>query len=396
MRKISSIDYWYFLMTNTISNSEKKTLINEMIKKLVLEYPRLCSLILERTCNLHCAHCFFQEEKSSSKISQHIDLESKILNITTQLPKNSSVIHEGRILQNWHIPILKKINNLRSDISTGLIDNGSYLMHEKSLRKNDFLFNWIDISLDGPKEIHNIQRQNDKAFDMAINGLKRAKEFIIPRSKGGKITSLFTATKINFRHLFETANLLMKDGLIDELHVTPASKVISKNNEIVIDDNNWSIFWKQFKKTKKLGDNLGVGVYLRLYQLEDVIKLSNVLGKKIFLKDFDNSDSVLVDNGSISFIVNNIRITYIPLSICSSETFVIDADGKYRLAYCIQYTLEELNRGLDCKGNNITPYTVKELKLNSDYKHLYEQGARQWISNFGNQSLEEELKFFNS
>jgi MoaA/NifB/PqqE/SkfB family radical SAM enzyme len=396
MRKFESIDYWYYLMTGNNNATEKKELIKKMTACLQNEYPDLCSLILERACNLNCLHCFFQKEQSSAKVSKAAELETKISNIVSQLPKNASVIHEGRILQNWHLPILKRLREERSDISFGLIDNGSYLLQKDYLNENEFLFDWIDISLDGIKSIHNQQRQNNKAYDMAIAGLKEARKYTTTQDNGGKVTSLFTATTINYRYLTKTAHLLMSQRLIDELHVTPASEVVSKNEKIVMSNDDWLIFWEQFKEAKAISDNHGVGVYLKLYKLEDVIKLSKVVGKQKFLKDFNDTKTVMVDRGSISFIVDDIRILYIPLSICQSETFVIDSDGKYRLAYCIEYTLKELNEGKDSKGNDISAYTVSRLEKNSSFKSLYQKGAKQWMDNFGLKKLEEEIYFFKN
>jgi MoaA/NifB/PqqE/SkfB family radical SAM enzyme len=396
MRKLESIDYWYYLMTGNNSKTEKQWLIRKMTTCLQNEYPTLCSLVLERTCNLNCLHCFFQKEQSSAKVSKATELETKILNIVSQLPKNAAVIHEGRILQKWHIPILKRLKEERNDISFGLIDNGSYLLQKDHLNKNNFLFDWIDISIDGIKSIHNQQRQSDKAFDMAITGLKEARKYTTTKNNGGKVTSLFTATRINCHCLSKTARLLMSQNLIDELHVTPASEVVSKNKKIVMNSNDWSIFWEQFKEIKAIGDNHGIGVYLKLYKLDDVIKLSKVIGKQKFLKNFNDPKTVMVDRNSISFMVDDIRILYIPLSICQSETFVIDSDGKHRLAYCIEYTLKELNEGKDFKGNDISAYTVLEIKKDSSFKRLYRKGAKQWINNFGLKNLEQEIYFFKN
>lgn len=383
-------------MTNSSEPAKQAKLIKGMIACLLNESPALCSLILERACNLDCLHCFFKKEFSSAKISRENALEDKISKIVSQLPKQASVIHEGRILKNWHLPILKRLKEKRSDLSFGLIDNGSYLLQKNSLIENNFLFDWIDISVDGPESIHNWQRQNDNAFKMAITGLKEARKYTAPKNKGGKVTSLFTATSINCHYLSETARLLMSEQLIDEFHITPASAVSSKNEEVVMKDGDWLAFWKQFKKTKEIGANYGIEVYLKIYKLEDLIKLTTAVGLSEFLKNFNDEKTIRVDRGSISFIIDGLRVLYIPLSICSSETFIIDADGKYRLAYSIEYTLSELNTGRDLKGNDISAYTVSEINEDSSFRALYKKGARQWLANFGLKNLEQEIYFFRN
>jgi MoaA/NifB/PqqE/SkfB family radical SAM enzyme len=391
-KSLESIDYWYNLIIGNHFLPEKE-LIQRMINSLKKEYPFLCSFILERSCNLNCLHCFFQKENSSEKISQSINLEKRIINIISQLPLNSSIIHEGRTLKGWHIPILNKVKEKREDISVGLIDNGSFVLQKEALEKNNLLFDWIDISVDGLKKEHNLQRQNEKAFDMAIKGLKEAKKYI---QKNGKITSLFTATKINYGSLAETFIYLTDKKLINELHVTPASKVFSRNNNIAMDHNNWKLFWEQFKKAKLIGEKNNVNIYLKIYKLEDLISLSKVVGKTEIIKSFSDQENVLVGRGNISFIIDGIRVLYIPMSICPSETFIIDADAKYRLPYCIEYTLKELNQGKSNKRKDVSHYTVSEIKENSSFKALYQEGVEKWIKNFGLKILEEEIFFFKN
>ncbi len=161
-------------------------------------------------------------------------------------------------------------------------------------------------------------------------------------------------------------------------------------------DGDWLAFWKQFKKTKEIGANYGIEVYLKIYKLEDLIKLTTAVGLSEFLKNFNDEKTIRVDRGSISFIIDGLRVLYIPLSICSSETFIIDADGKYRLAYSIEYTLSELNTGRDLKGNDISAYTVSEINEDSSFRALYKKGARQWLANFGLKNLEQEIYFFRN
>ncbi len=392
MRKLESIDYWYYLMTNK-DHREDKEIKRKMFNLLRREYPLLCSLVLERSCNLNCLHCFFQKENSSEKISHSINLGEKIISISSQLPINSSIIHEGRILRDWHIPILKKIKEKRKDVNLGIIDNGSFVLQKETLKTNNLLFDWIDISIDGLEKEHNMQRQDRKAFAMAINGLKEAKKYI---QKNGKITSLFTATSINHQSLLKTFSYLTENQLIDELHVTPASKSFSKENDIAMNHNNWEIFWKQLRKTKLLGDKRKVEVYFRIYKPEDLISLSKVVSKEKIIQSFTDLENVLIDRGSISFLIDGIRVTYISLSICPSETFLIDADGKYRLPYCIEYTLEELNQGKNSKKEDISHYTIAEINSESSFKDLYKKGVKKWVASLGLENLKEEVSFFRN
>lgn len=366
---MKAIDKWFQMM---ISDYISQKNISGFEKSLGKEYPKICSLIMERTCNLNCKHCFFQKEKSSRAMSENKCLEQKVLNIVSQLPKKSFIVHEGRILQEWHIPVMKKIKELRPDIQIGLLDNGSYFRHEKSLKENNLLFDWIDISLDGMKKAHNLQRNSNKSFEEAIVGLREA------RSYAKKVTSLFTLTKINFFDFEKTANYLLDNNLVHEIHVTSASEVVTKGSRFILDD--YDVFWNQYRKVSL--DREGK-IFLRFYKLEDLKKfILTTGGNKI------EKDSVLVDSCCVSFLIDSFRVEYVPMSMCIAETFLIDADATYRLPYCMQYKLEELT--------NNKNYNVSELEVNSNFRELYSLGAKKWFSLYGKGELKKEHLFLSN
>lgn len=398
--QIASIDYWYHLIQQKIV-SVNSEMVQKMVGALEREYPRLCSLIMERACNLQCAHCIFQLENTSSKISKSIGLTELACNIINQLNKDASVIHEGRILRDWHLSTFAAIRKIRPDVKIGLIDNGTYLYQKDFFRNNNVLLDWIDISFDGTREIHNLQRKNKQAFDVAMEGLQSARKFVIPGD--GKVTSLFTVTNLNFQDVCNTADLLLGDALIDEFHITPFSPVRAEIESLAfcpgykegkVDD--CKVLWEQIVKIcSNYQDEKQTKVFVRVYQQSDLEKIARAVGIDKFLKAFFDLKSVRVDQGSVSFEIDGVRINYVPLSICPSETFVIDADGSYRMAYCLKYTLEELNSGLSKTGLNIQNYTVSKLTFESNFHELYKKGVYQWMDAYGFDYLVKESKMFN-
>jgi MoaA/NifB/PqqE/SkfB family radical SAM enzyme len=386
---IESIDFWYKIISlhKDIEETDKEYMVNLLQQEL----PTLSSLIMERTCNLSCSHCVFQDEKSSKRISQGCDLESIILTIASQLPINSSVIHEGRVIRDWHIPILAKIKEIRPDLALGLIDNGTYLNVKDKFQAHKLHLDWLDISIDGDEATHNRQRGNKKAYATAIEGLRQARSYI---NRNGRITSLFTGTKINYANVYEAALSLMEEKLVDEFHVTPAGPTFRDEN-LVMDETEWVIFWESFCKAHALGERFGIPVYIRFYNHDDIRKFANVVGYDAFRAAFTNRDDIRVSRGSISFLINGIRILYVPVSICPTETFVIDVDGVYRLAYCVKFTLEELrNKRKDDK--DLSAYSVALIQKGDSYSELYKKGAKQWWEVFGKVHLQAEKKLFNN
>ena len=386
---IESIDFWYKLVSNykDIEENDKE----HMVELLQQELPTLSSLIMERTCNLSCSHCVFQNEKSSRKISQDCDLESRILTIASQLPINSSVIHEGRVIRDWHIPILAKIKEIRPDLALGLIDNGTYVNIRDKFQTNTLSLDWLDISIDGDANTHNKQRRNNKAYATAIEGLRQARSYV---NKSGRVTSLFTGTKINYANVYEAALPLMEEKLVDEFHVTPAGPTFRDEN-LVMDESEWGIFWEIFCKAHALGFKHDIPVFIRFYNHEDIRKLAHVVGYDAFRAAFTNWNDLRVSRGSISFVINGIRILYVPISICPTETFVIDVDGVYRLAYCVKFTLEELQKKRK-DDKDLSAYSVALIQKGDRYSELYGIGAKQWWEAFGKNFLQNEKELFNN
>lgn len=393
MKKTESIDYWHALMFS--ETQYNASIVEKMYSSLKTEYPGVCTMMLEQTCNLDCEHCFFKPEKSSKFISEQNGLQNVLKSIAMQLEPGTSLVDGGRILRDWHISLLEDLRKLRPDLFIGMVDNGTYLKLEKEILKSTFKFDWIDISIDGTKEVHNRQRRNEKAFDIAIKGLTEARRFILPKDKGGKVTSLFSSSKLNYADMSKTAKFLFERNLVDEFHITPVSPVF-RNTQIIMELSEFKVYWKNLKKTFELGKKHNVSVFTRNYQLNDMRLLAQVVGKKKMLTALQDSNSISVGRGCIEFVIDNIPVIYVPLSICPSETFLIGADGYYRAAYAIQFTLDELHKGISIYNENTKPFTVSKVTPDSSYRDLYQQGAQQWKKNFGMDHLQNEFNFFNS
>lgn len=393
MKTKESIDYWYDLMLSGKSFDSIK--VEKLYANLKTEYPGACTIMMEQVCNLDCEHCFFKPEKSSKKISDENNFSEIITSIVKQLPFGTALVDGGRVLRNWHIPLLVNLRKIRKDIPIGMVDNGTYLKLEKEILQSNLKFDWIDISIDGTRDVHNRQRRNDKSFDVAIKGITEARRFITPKNKGGKVTSLFSSSKLNYHDMVPAAKYLFERNLIDEFHITPVSPVF-RNKEIVMGLDEFNIYWQQLKKTFNAGQKNNTSVFTRIYQLDDIKLLGAVVGKKKLLKAFQDTASILVGRGCIEFVIEDIPIIYVPLSICPSETFLIGPDGYYRAAYAIQFTLDELHKGVSIYKEDTRPFTISKITPESSYSELYKKGVKQWQQNFGITHLQKEFNFFSS
>jgi len=410
-----AIQQWYsIVMGKAEMAKEDDTIILESLEK---EIPSMCSVTMERTCNLECTHCIYQPEKSSKDYSDRFGLSNIIENIVRQLPtqeqhpqhESPKFLHDGRILMKWHLDVFKRIREIRPDVKIGLIDNGSYTRLLNEFRDRNIKLDWLDISIDGTEETHNKQRDpiHKRAFREAMEGLKKAREITKSPREGGKVTSLFTLTKINFRDISKVADMLFqpnpesKDGLdyIDELCITTLSPARDPNKPLELspdfeqgDVSDFLIAWEQIKDISARYNKDRQRVFFGIYRMQDLEKLARAVGVSKFLESL-KPELVQAAGGAIIFYLDGVPIRYSPLSIWPQETFLIDADGANRVAYSPQYRLEELRTGQDIKGNNISNFTVKQLDENSCYKESYENYAKHWWNFFGREHLKKEMAF---
>lgn len=311
-----------------------------------------------------------------------------------------------------------KIKKERPDVRIGLIDSGNYTPHINEFHKRVLKLDWMDISVDGTSKSHNMQRDPVKqgSFDVAMNGLRYAREITVPPSKGGRVTSLFTVTKFNFNDLYTTANLLFLQNdepfavdpgsgrrldLIDEFHITTMSPVLPENLPIEIDTNEMRIVWGQVMKlyTEHLNEGRE-DVFFRIYRAPDIVKLADAVGRKKFWAAITNTDpddpySVDIGIGFIRFYIDKVPALYYPLSTFPNETFLIDADATCRLPYCQKYSIVELRSGQSKSGEDTTKYSVKQLDQNSSYADSYLEEVDWYWANFGKKALEKEAEIMD-
>ncbi len=128
-------------------------------------------------CNLLCTHCFYWEELNKRKNELALDEIERIsrslpnllsLSLTggepylrPDLPEIASAFERNSRVRNIQIP------------SNGLLVDRTVERLEELLGKVRRARVCTGVSLDGPEDIHNRIRQNDKSFERAIETLKR-------------------------------------------------------------------------------------------------------------------------------------------------------------------------------------------------------------------------------
>ena len=371
----------------------KEVETSELVRAMRAELPQLVSAVIERTCNLNCAHCLYPPDTSSAAVSRANALDACIENIVRQMPAPSETYHPkflsvGRILRSAHLALFARLRELRPEVELGVIDNGSFT---KLLNKwpSDFRFDWMDVSLDGLEKAHNAQRRSPLAFAMAINGIKQA------RTVSSRVTSLFTLTRLNYRDVEGVADLLLggEEPMVDQFRVTFVSPTNDTNAALVVTPEQLALAWESMQRiTEKYGqDRIGE---FGIYRMEDVELLAAAVGERKLLKAFTVQDegeaTLFADANVLVTEMDGVVVSYQPLSIWPPEEFLIEADAAQRVAHEGKFTLAELRNGSTASGVDTSAYTVSQLTPESDFRAEYEQCVDHYWQRIGLEKLREE------
>lgn len=393
-----STDYWFARVLSSHSG-EISGLEQEMLSTLKKEIPEMCSVTMERTCNLQCRHCLYRPEKSSEAISRRARLPEIILRAVKQLPgKSPRLLHEGRIIRPWHIEILSEAKRRRPELRIGLIDNGTFTRNLNEFKKHNLVLDWLDLSLDGPEPIHNAQRASATAYRDVINGLSHARAVTREQTDGGRVTALFTLTKLNHMSLKKTASVLFpsaKKPLVDQLHITTMAPTRAELVPLELQD--FQEFWTQAREVYTRHGYSVQGnqrIFFRFYHHHELLKLAKVVGGNTIRRAL--TQNVRFAPGEIYFTLDNVPCIFFPLSLWPGEEFLIDADGSYRTAYSISHTLADLRRGKSSSNEDLRGFTVEQLTPDFDLRTLYRRCVEQWWQFRGRRYLSEEASVLQS
>lgn len=149
------------------------------------------TMLLTNNCNFRCTYCFQSHDRENNKMDE--DTLSNILKFIRDSFENNKNLRNLNIILFGGEPLLKldmyesfllelKKYCLDKEIryATQIVTNGS-LINEKQLEiLHDNNCEFMQITLDGVKEIHNksrIYRNGQGTFDKIIEGIKQIKEF---------------------------------------------------------------------------------------------------------------------------------------------------------------------------------------------------------------------------
>lgn len=351
------------------------------------EPPASAEVLVERTCNLHCWHCYRQAEAATRSVAED-RLPPVVRSVVDQLPtveqdpfgRTPQFSHNGYILQPWQVPMLQGVRRRRPDVGINVVDNGSFLslvpeLGDK-LRVDD-----MNISLDGMRDAHNRQRNNERAFDVALDGLRRAP------AVADHVSSIMTLTTINYLDVEHVGTLLLGEGLADFMVANFMSPTQPWHWQIETGTEEVSCAWHQCRRLAERYNHDRLRFCVAVYRAEDLRKIADVVGPSEFRRAVEE---MYVNPLRLVFNIQGVRVHYKPLSTEPTEGVLLDVDGSWRTPYFQQFTLAELDEGVSEWGSPTGPYTAYHMTPSSNVRDVFHHVVEHWWKHFGRNALRTE------
>lgn len=190
-----NIEYFY----KTIGYELNSWILDMLRKRGVVMPPRFVAWDCTRRCNLNCEHCGAKKEIYPKELSTD-EMKKLIDEIAAYGVRYFGVTGGEPLLRLDLLAIFEYAK--QKGLSTTLATNG-FLINEWNANTIARVFDSVQISLDGPKDIHNKIRGNDEAYERATSAIKRLRE-----NGDSQLTVSSVIMPRNFSHFDELAQVV--------------------------------------------------------------------------------------------------------------------------------------------------------------------------------------------
>ncbi len=185
--------------------------------------PLILNLLITNRCNLNCKHCFNWEANNNAQLKDLIYEE--YVKIASSAGKIGMVmVAGGEPFLRDDLPeivdLFVKTNEVQSFgfATNGFDMNRTVTSLERILNQNPQVSVGVAFSIDGPKEIHNFIRNNDKAFSNAMATWAEVKK-LKEKHKNLTLGVSSVVNSYNQDHLDELYELLANEMEPDDIYV---------------------------------------------------------------------------------------------------------------------------------------------------------------------------------
>lgn len=195
-------------------------------------------IILTHNCNLKCKHCYLDAKNNKEDFKRNFELAKKLIDQLKKDNINDVMFTGGECMV---FPYLKELIEYakKKNMKVSIFTNG--MIFDKEIVN---LVDYINISVDGNKSIHNFIRQNKNSYDNILNLLDYLKQV-------DKYTTIqYTINNLNVDKLDSLIDLTLNHLNVRVVRLVFVSNVgRAKQNNIYCSKNDIK---KTFKKINEL------------------------------------------------------------------------------------------------------------------------------------------------
>jgi radical SAM protein with 4Fe4S-binding SPASM domain len=161
---------------------------------------------ISRRCNLHCLHCYTASEDVNYPGELSTDEGYALLDDLAKFGVPALLMSGGEPL---YRPDFDKLARRAASLGlrVTLSTNGTLIDEAKAELLKEIGVTYVGISMDGPREVHDMFRQKQGAFDGAIRGVRNS------RAAGLKVGLRLTLTQHTYKGLDQIFETIDKEGV---------------------------------------------------------------------------------------------------------------------------------------------------------------------------------------
>ncbi len=344
------------------------TIMNKIRLKRIEQIKTPTSIVFFITgrCNLRCKHCFYWKELNQKKTELNLN---QIKKITNSFRNSYGILLTGGepFLRTDFLDICKILNRKFKSVrvaTNAFLPENIYNTVKDTLNQCKFSDFRVQISIDGPEEIHNKIRGLNSSFKNAIQTLKMLKK-LEKDFKNFKVEVGITVSKVNYKHVEDLIKYLLRFRVPIDFLLTRGcnygvyglskdiSTQINPKEAVFISIKELESFYKNIVK---LNDNSDYKFLTKYHQLLLEYSIYMLKNKKKIVKCYAGKvDGVIYEDGAVSLceltkpIGNLAETNYDFYKLWNSKKANVMRE-KIRNCFCIHGCNLSTNIALDTKS----------------------------------------------
>lgn len=226
------------------------------------------TIALTMECNFSCSYCYQKENVTTTHGNMNIDIQDKLIDFIKEKSEKCKELHitwyggepllAYDVLKRLSIIIMSICEEKAVNYSAMIITNGYFLDKYKPKDFSMFNINEMQLTIDGPQEIHDKRRVlkgNKGTYERIIKNIQTFQEYF-------NLTLRVNIDKDNAKDLDDLINELVKNGIYKPvITLAPVTNYKNSDDNKCMNNKEFCEVWLKFMKECK-DNNLNVGTYL--------------------------------------------------------------------------------------------------------------------------------------